>query len=105
MYRIAAIGDRDSVYGFGVLGIDVVATDNRDDAAQKFAQLVSGEYAIIYITESLAAELEAEIDKIADRQIPAVIPIPGIKNNNGIGIKNLSKAVERAVGSDIIFND
>lgn len=105
MYRIAAMGDRDSVYGFGTLGIDVVAVSDSEQAAHSLRQLASGKYAIIYITESLAAELEAEIDKISDREIPAVIPIPGIKGNNGIGIKNLKKAVEKAVGSDIIFND
>ena len=60
---------------------------------------------MIYITESLAAELEDEIEKFAERPLPAIIPIPGVKNNNGIGIANVKKAVEKAVGSDIIFND
>lgn len=105
MYRIAAIGDRDSVYGFGVLGIDVVAVEYGENAADKFKKLANGEYAIIYITESLANELENEIDKLAERQLPAIIPIPGVKGNNGIGIANVKKAVEKAVGSDIIFND
>ena len=30
---------------------------------------------------------------------------PGVKGNTGIGIKRLSSFVEKAVGSDIIFND
>ncbi len=105
MYRIAAIGDRDSVYGFGVLGIDVIAVEHGDDALRQFKKISNGEYAVIYITESLAAELEDEIEKFAERPLPAIIPIPGVKNNNGIGIANVKKAVEKAVGSDIIFND
>ena len=105
MYRIAAIGDRDSVYGFGVLGIDVVAVEYGEDPTEKFRRIANGEYAVIYITESLALQLEAEIDKLSERQIPAVIPIPGVKDNNGIGIANVKKSVEKAVGSDIIFND
>lgn len=105
MYRIAAIGDRDSVYGFGVLGIDVVSVEYGEDATEKLRKLAGGEYAIIYITEALAKELESEIEKLSEKQIPAVIPIPGVKDNNGIGIIGVKKAVEKAVGSDIIFND
>lgn len=105
MYRIAAIGDRDSVYGFGVLGIDVVAVEYGENALDKFKKLANGEYAVIYITESLANELQNEIEKYAEKQLPAIIPIPGVKDNNGIGIANVKKAVEKAVGSDIIFND
>ena len=37
--------------------------------------------------------------------LPAVIPIPGVRGNTGIGTKRLSSFVEKAVGSDIIFND
>ena len=105
MYRIAAIGDRDSVYGFGVLGIDVVAVEYGEYPTEKFRRIANGEYAVIYITVSLALQLEAEIDRLSDRQLPAVIPIPGVKDNNGIGIANVKKSVEKAVGSDIIFND
>ena len=39
-----------------------------------------------------------------DNSAPAIIPIPGVKNSNGIGMMNVKKSVERAVGSDIIFN-
>ncbi len=105
MYRIAAIGDRDSVYGFGVLGIDVIAIEHGENASQKFKKISNGEYAVIYITEALAKELEDEIEKLSDRQLPAIIPIPGVKDNNGVGIANVKKSVEKAVGSDIIFND
>ncbi|HBG14640.1 MAG TPA: V-type ATP synthase subunit F, partial [Synergistaceae bacterium] len=31
----------------------------------------------------------------------SIIPIPGIKGSNGIGIKSIRDSVERAVGMDI----
>ena len=37
--------------------------------------------------------------------LPAVIPIPGISGNTGIGLARVRKCVEKAVGSDIIFNE
>ena len=36
---------------------------------------------------------------------PAVIAIPGVKGNTGIGISGVKKSVEQAVGSDILFSN
>ena len=47
--------------------------------------------------------LEEEIDRYRFSRLPAILPIPGVSGNNGIGIKNVKKSVEQAVGSDIIF--
>ena len=41
--------------------------------------------------------------KQEEAMVPAVIPIPGVKGNTGLGIRRLSQSVEKAVGADIIF--
>lgn len=69
------------------------------------AQLAEGEYAVIYITEALAALLEHELDHYRLMPLPAIIPIPGVTGNTGMGIRMVKKSVEQAVGSDIIFNE
>jgi V/A-type H+-transporting ATPase subunit F len=46
-----------------------------------------------------------EIEKYKDMRIPAIIPIPGMDGSYGVGIANLKKAVERAVGADILFGN
>ena len=105
MYRIAAIGDKDSVYGFASLGLDVIFTDMNDaESGKKLKKLAEGEYAVIYITEWLAQKLEKEIDRYRERELPAIIPIPGVTGNTGAGVANVKKSVEQAVGSDILFN-
>ena len=43
--------------------------------------------------------------KRQDERIPAIIPIPGIEGSLGLGISNVKKSVERAVGADILFKD
>jgi V/A-type H+-transporting ATPase subunit F len=48
---------------------------------------------------------EKERKKYEEKTLPAIIPVPGLKGNNGIGRQRLSDFVERAVGSDIIFNN
>jgi V/A-type H+-transporting ATPase subunit F len=108
MYKIAVIGDRDSIYGFAALGLDIYPVSEPVDsieAAKKLRELAEGEYAVIYITESLASKLEAEIDRYRADRLPAIIPIPGVSGNTGMGMKMVKKSVEQAVGSDIIFND
>lgn len=105
MYRIAVIGDRDSIYGFAALGLEVYPVMGQEDGSQTLRRLADGEYAVIYITEALAAELEHELDHYRTLPLPAIIPIPGVTGNTGMGIKMVKKSVEQAVGSDIIFGD
>ncbi len=103
MYKIGVIGDRDSVLGFKAVGLDVFPCSQSDEAKKVLHQLAKGEYAIIYITEKLAAELTGDIDKYKDSRLPAIIPIPGKEGASGTGMDNVRKSVERAVGADILF--
>lgn len=105
MYKVAVIGDRDSIYGFASLGLETYPVSEKEEAAKVLKALAEGEYAVIYITESLQAELETEIDRYVTNYLPAIIPIPGVSGNTGKGMRNVKKSVERAVGSDIIFNN
>jgi V/A-type H+-transporting ATPase subunit F len=105
MYKVAVLGDRDSIYGFAALGLETYPVDDRDEAAKVLKTLADGQYAVIYITEALQAELETEVDRYVVNYLPAIIPIPGVSGNTGKGMRNVKKSVERAVGSDIIFND
>ena len=61
MYKIGIIGERNSVLGFMALGFSVHEAATVDQAAQKLHTLVkSGEYAVIFLTEDYAAQLEEE---------------------------------------------
>lgn len=102
MYNAAVMGDKDSISGFASLGLEIFPESNSEAAGERLRKLVDNNYAVIYITEALAAAIENEIDKYKNRELPAIILIPGITGNTGAGLKNVSKAVERAVGSDIL---
>ncbi len=105
MYRIAVLGNRDSIYGLAALGLDTFPTDslNQEEAAKLLRRLAEGDYGVIYITEALQVTLSDEISRYQNRQLPAIIPIPGVSGNTGVGVAELKKLVEQAVGSDIIF--
>jgi V/A-type H+-transporting ATPase subunit F len=102
MYKIAAIGDKDSVYGFASIGLSVFPEEDAAGASRVLRHLAENGYAVIFITEQLASQLGAELQHYREQTLPAVIPIPGIRGNNGMGMKNVSKTVEQAVGSDIL---
>ena len=42
MYKIAVIGDYDSIYGFATLGLSICPVKTREDARKKLKQLADG---------------------------------------------------------------
>lgn len=104
MYKIAVVGDYDSIYGFATLGLSICPVQSQEEAKDKLRQLAEGKYGIIYITEALAAELGDVMEKYKERTLPAIIQIPGVSGNTGAGVEGVKKTVEQAVGSDILFS-
>ena len=104
MLKIAVIGGRDTVIGFRALGLETYPAADAAEAGHILRRLTreSDDYAIIYIEENLAAELEHEINKFKERPTPAVILIPGREGSMGLGQSALKAAVERAVGTNIL---
>lgn len=106
MYKIGVIGDKASVSGFKAVGLSVFPCGDGAEAKKELSRLVKEEdYAIIYITEGLCKDLIDEMEKYKDLKIPAIIPIPGMDGSYGIGMRNVKKSVERAVGADILFGN
>ena len=105
MYKIAVLGDYNSIYGFAALGLATFPVEDPKEGREKLNRLAGGGYAVIYVTEQLAEQLSAEIDRYSGELIPAIIQIPGISGNTGAGVENVKKSVETAVGSDILFSN
>ena len=104
MFKIAVMGDRDSIYGFASVGLDIFPIEDASVALRTINSLIENEYAVIYMTESLYVALANELQSFKELKIPAIIPIPGVFGNSGVGIEQIKKSVEKAVGSDILFS-
>ena len=102
MYKIAVLGDYDSIYGFATLGLDTYPAYDPTEAVRTLRRLADGNYAVIYITEALAAEIDEELNRYRSQRLPAIILIPGREGSLGIGKSNIQSAIERAVGADIL---
>ena len=101
-YKIAVLGDKDSVLGFKALGLDVYPAETVEEARKTLHTLAKGDYAVVYLTEQFAAQMEADIARYKDELTPAIILIPGKEGSLGLGMANIKKSVERAVGADIL---
>lgn len=106
MYKIAVMGSPETVMGFKALGLDTVPVRTAEAARRELRELTrsnrTDEYAIIYVEENLALELEEDIAKFKDCPRPAIILIPGKEGSLGLGQSALQAAVERAVGANIL---
>ena len=105
MYKIAVMGAYDSIYGFAALGLATFPAETHEEGRKLLRKLADDNYAIIYITEALAALLREEIETFTSQITPAIILIPGVAGNTGEGITGVKKSVEQAVGSDILFSN
>lgn len=102
MYKMAVIGDRASVYGFAALGLDTHFVTEADEAKRLIRKLESENCAVIYITELLASLIPEEVARLNEVPLPAVILIPGVYGNTGMGMRAVNESVVKAVGSDIV---
>ena len=102
MYKIAVIGDKDSVLAFRALGVHVFTAIEGNDARRIIDKLAKEEYGIIFVTEQLAKGIPETIQRYNNEVIPAVILIPSNRGSLNIGLENINKNVEKAVGSNIL---
>lgn len=102
MYKIAVIGDRQSIIGFKAVGLECFEVTVPKDAEALVDELCKEGFGVIYITENLFSQMINTVTLYANRSVPTLIPIPGVSGNTGIGSQRLHTAVEKAVGSDIL---
>ena len=102
MYKIAVMGDKESIQGFASLGLSIFPCTDGAEGGKLLRRLADSGYGVIYITEQLASLMNGEIEKYSSKPLPAIIPIPGARGNTGYGMAAVSKCVEKAVGSDIV---
>ncbi len=102
MYKVAVVGDKDSILGFKALGVDVFPVVEKDEARRVVDTLARNKYGIIFITEQTASLIPDTIERYNNQMIPAVILIPSNQGTLNIGMDMINKSVEKAVGTNIL---
>jgi len=100
--KIAVVGDKDSVLAFKALGIDVFPVVEAEEARKAIDKCARNNYAVIFVTEQIAQNIEETIARYNEQILPSVILIPSNQGSLNIGLKRISDSVEKAVGVNIL---
>lgn len=102
-YKMAVIGEEDLIRGFGLVGLELFPAADDHEARQILQEIKDQpNYGIIFITESIAQNILAEVEEWGSRPLPSIVFIPGVSGNEGFAMERIRRIVERAVGADIL---
>lgn len=102
--KTAIVGDGDSIIVFKAAGVDAFPAEDAAKARDTLRKIAKN-YAVIFITEELAAELADFLKRFDEEPYPVVLAVPSKDGSTGYGERFLKSAVERALGVDILFNN
>lgn len=105
MYKIAVIGDKESILGFSAIGMDIYPAYEAEEIKRIIPQLIEENYAILYITENASRKVEKYLEKLKKNKIPAIVTIPNNTGGTGYGGKRIKEMVQKAVGIEINFKE
>ncbi|HAQ4398252.1 MULTISPECIES: V-type ATP synthase subunit F [Enterococcus] len=101
-HKIGVVGDKDSVLPFKLFGFDVRYGTTKQTVRQAIEEMAKNEYGVIYVTEQCAALSPETIERYKEKMIPAIVLIPNHQGSLGIGLEEIQKNVEKAVGQNIL---
>lgn len=102
MYKIGVVGDKDSILAFKALGIDVYPVVGPEEGRKAIDKMAASHYAVIFVTEQIAKDLDETIERYNKEILPAVILIPSNQGSLNIGLNRINDNVEKAVGVNIL---
>lgn len=103
MYKVAVVGDKDSILGFKALGVATYPVTGGEEAARALSAIAREKVAVVCITEAVAQQIQPQIEELNKKLLPAVVLIPNNQGSLGLGLKQIKKNAEKAIGADILF--
>jgi V/A-type H+-transporting ATPase subunit F len=100
---IAVIGKNHDILGFKAAGLNVFAVEGEKEARSALLRIADKGYAVIFITEDIAEEIQETLQRFKTKTYPAVIPIPTAKGSTGAGLKGIMQNADKVIGADILF--
>ena len=101
-YKIGVVGNRDAILPFRLIGFQTFSVTGAADAVNALRRLSREDFAIIYLTEDVAAEIPETLTYYDKQVLPAIILIPTHKGIMGLGRGRIRENVEKAVGQNIL---
>ena len=89
-YKMGVIGDKNSILPFKLFGFEAIET------------MAKNKFGVIFITEEASTLAEETIERYKEQVTPAIILIPSHNGTIGIGLSEIEKNVEKAIGQNIL---
>lgn len=101
-YKVAIVGEKDTVYAFGMLGMNVFYTLDDSQTRQLIKEIIDDHYGIIFITDKVAKRIPDVIKKYEDDFMPAFIMIPSDQESASLGLQAIQDNMKKAIGRNIL---
>lgn len=101
--KMAILGEGDSILVFKAGGVDAFYASDRESAKDTLRKIAK-EYAIIFITDKLACEMDDLLKKFNASPYPIIVPVSSGDGEDGYAMQKLRERMEKALGVDILFN-
>ena len=99
--NIAVIGDKDSILCFQAVGLRTFPVSKPEEARERMAQALKGDYAVIFVTEGLADFFQDMMEEVSIKPLPSIVLIPNNRGSLGIALGRMRDTIRKAVGADI----
>jgi V/A-type H+-transporting ATPase subunit F len=101
--KIAVVGDRDTVTGFRMVGVQESTVPSSPAEIRKalFEYFRDPQMGLIVITEPLAEQVEDTILELSEAPVPVILLIPDREGSTGAYETVLRELIRRAVGIEI----
>ena len=98
--KTAIIGDGESILVFKAVGVEPFSVKSAEEAEKVLAENAKS-YKIIFITDDIAAKIDDKIKKYTAQSYPIIVSVPSKSGSNGYGERQLTEAMEKALGINI----
>ncbi|RJP74462.1 MAG: hypothetical protein C4532_02655 [Candidatus Abyssobacteria bacterium SURF_17] len=102
MSEIACVGDRDTVWPFKALGVEVFFSDEHAAPSRLVSEVIQKQFKIIFVTEDVYESARERISALAEQAMPTIALIPSVKGNRGTAAQMVRDSVRRAMGAEFI---
>ena len=100
--KIGVVGDKDSILGFKAIGIDVFPVVEPEEARKAVDNCARNNYAVIFVTEQVAKNIEETIARYNEELLHEIILIPSNQGSLNIGLKRISNRTKKNIGVNIL---
>jgi V/A-type H+-transporting ATPase subunit F len=102
--RLGAVGEKDVILAFRAIGAIAYPATTADEVAAALHRLSREAVPVVFITEAAARLAPEALSKYEQSLDIAIIPVPGVRGSDGLGMQRVRDNVIKAIGADILIN-